>query len=326
MSERRGHSVPPAPAGDEHRPLLGVSIGSFADGTPSAQELLRFPTVVEEAGYASVWTGDHIMTRAPCLDALTLLGLFAARSQRLAIGISVAVLPLRHPVLLAKAVMTVDYLSGGRIILGAGIGGDNPAEFAAVGASVVDRRVVSEEILTVLPHLLRGEAVTHRGKRISLQGVQLRPPAPGSVPIWVGGRGERSLRRAVRLGTGWLPYLTTPQQYQDALTAVFGETGQPPSGFTLAASVFVYVTNTPRQAVSAVGGHLGRTFGQPFEHLVDRYCIIGPADHCANRLSEFVRLGVSHFVLNFPCPWSELTGQLERFASVGLEMPGVRHA
>src|SRR5581483_12357853 len=88
---------------------------------------------VEDLGFDSVWTSEHILFYGPTLDATVVLGAFAARTRRIKLGTAILLLPLRNPTVTAKAISTVDILSGGRVLLGIGVGGEFPKEFEATG-------------------------------------------------------------------------------------------------------------------------------------------------------------------------------------------------
>jgi alkanesulfonate monooxygenase SsuD/methylene tetrahydromethanopterin reductase-like flavin-dependent oxidoreductase (luciferase family) len=148
----------------------------FPGGDPAEVEAL------EQLGYDSVWSGEHLLYHGPTLDALVVLAAFAARSERLKVGSSVMLLPLRPPALVAKAAATLDILSGGRLILGVGVGGEYPPEFEALGIPITERGARADEALRILKLLWTGEPVSFEGRFYRLPGVRLDPPPAGAAP------------------------------------------------------------------------------------------------------------------------------------------------
>src|SRR3990170_4492407 len=177
---------------------------------------------VEELGYDSAWTSEHIFFYFPTFDALTSLAAMAARTSRITLGTAVFLLPLRPAALAAKEIASVDILSKGRVILGVGVGGEFPKEFEAVGVPVKERGRRTDEAIQVMKTLFTQDNVTFEGKYTKLSGVTLmpKPAQPGGPPVWVAGRSEAAIRRAGRLADGYLPYLLSPDRYRDSLARV----------------------------------------------------------------------------------------------------------
>src|SRR5947209_6483397 len=109
-----------------------LSFGVLPGHDPSG-DLLGTAEMAEALGFDSVWVGDHVLWYVSSPDPAVLLGALAARTSRVRVGVGVLLAALRPPLVVAKMAATLDHLSGGRFVLGAGIGGENPAEFAAVG-------------------------------------------------------------------------------------------------------------------------------------------------------------------------------------------------
>ena len=166
---------------------------------PNFSQILELAEHAEALGFDSAWVGDSVLAR-PRFEALTTLAAVAARTQRVRLGI--VVFPtLRHPVVLANEVASLDHVANGRLILGVGIGGNAPAvarEFAACGISI-NRRVglFEEESLALLRRLWTEPEVTFQGRYFQLQSVRLglRPLQKSGVPLWVAGRVDNALRR-----------------------------------------------------------------------------------------------------------------------------------
>ena len=190
---------------------------------PNFREVLDLAEHAEGSGFDSLWVGDSVLAR-PRFEALTTLAAIAGRTQRVQLGTAVLLPMLRHPVLLANEVASLDHVANGRLILGVGIGGNAPAvarEFAACGISINRRVGLFEESLALLRRLWTEPEVTFQGRYFQLQSVRLglRPLQKSGVPLWwpggwimrsggscvsatVGCRFRRRLKRSRRIGIG----------------------------------------------------------------------------------------------------------------------------
>ncbi len=257
---------------------------------------------IEELGYDSAWTSEHIFFYFPTFDALTMLAAMAARTSRIRLGTAVMLLPLRPAALAAKEIASVDVISGGRLTIGVGIGGEYPKEFEAVGVPVKQRGARTDEAMRVIKTLFTQDNVTFDGRFTKLPGVTLAPkPAQrGGPPLWVAGRSEAAMRRTGELGDGYFPYLFSPEKFREgwAKTRQFAEmAGRDPAALTPAVYQFICLADTYDEAKKTAADDLSRRYNQPFEKIVDRYVVMGNAGDCAKRLGDFAEAGVEHFVL-----------------------------
>jgi probable F420-dependent oxidoreductase len=257
---------------------------------------------LEELGYDSAWTSEHIFFYFPTFDALTQLAAMAARTERIQLGTAVFLLPLRPPALAAKEIASVDIISNGRVVLGIGVGGEYPKEFEAVGVPVKERGARTNEAMDVIKRLFTEDRVTFDGRFTRLDGVSLQPkPAQkGGPPFWVAGRSEAAMRRAGRLGDGYLPYLFSPDRFRDGLAKVrehAEQAGRDPAAITPALYQFIALADTYEEAKQVAAAELSMRYNQPFEKIVDRYVVMGNPEDCARRLGDFADAGVQHFIL-----------------------------
>ncbi|HEU4759039.1 MAG TPA: LLM class flavin-dependent oxidoreductase [Dehalococcoidia bacterium] len=257
---------------------------------------------IEDLGYDSAWTSEHVFFYFPTFDALTALAAMAARTSRIRLGTAVFLLPLRPAALAAKEIASVDIISGGRLILGIGVGGEYPKEFQAVGVPVNERGPRTNEALRVLKLLFTQDSVSFEGRFTKLDGVTLmpKPAQAGGPPLWIAGRSSAAIRRAGRLGDGYLPYLFSPERYQDSLARVrqhAEQAGRDPGAITPALYQFVCLADTYDEAKRIAAADLSMRYNQPFEKIVDRYVVMGNAADCARRLADFAEAGARHFVL-----------------------------
>jgi probable F420-dependent oxidoreductase len=191
--------------------LFGVNFGACAD--PLLQ--VRVAQTAEAVGFESVWTGEHVAlpvrdspvptpAETPFLDSIVALTNVAAHTTRLKLGTGILVLPHHNPVLLAKALASLDVVSGGRLIAGFG-GGYAEAEFRALGVAFADRGAITDDALDAMRALWTQDEPRHRGRFARFEDIRFEPkphqrPHP---PIVVGGTAPPALRRAARVGDGW---------------------------------------------------------------------------------------------------------------------------
>lgn len=180
-----------------------ANIGTFSDPLVP----IELAQAADVNGWDGVFTWDHLafVWGAPAADPWTVLAAIAATTERLRLGTAVTPVARRRPQVLAHQVATLDNLSGGRVIFGAGLGG-SPGEFERFGepADAKVRAAMLDEGLDILRRLWSGEEVTHHGDHYTADGVTLAPlPVQAQVPVWIGGNRPASLRRAAKWD-GWL--------------------------------------------------------------------------------------------------------------------------
>jgi probable F420-dependent oxidoreductase len=279
--------------------LVLPSLGDDAslEGMEAAVEL------AETHGFTDVWATDHLLVDhgaaedyGRIYEAVTTLAWAAGRSRAIRLGASVIVVPMRNAVVLAKELATVDALSGGRLIAGFGVGW-SPEEFANVGAAdrFRDRGAYTEETINLCRHLWSGSAEPFRGRFHEFHDFVFGPlPAQGgNVPIWIGGRDERALRRVGRLGDAYHASATSPA--------------------TLAARIPII-----REAAESAGRAMPRLSGRARVELgasaQSFYTMHGSPADVAGEIRAFAALGVDHLALAFPPRDPDgLTKAVERF-------------
>jgi alkanesulfonate monooxygenase SsuD/methylene tetrahydromethanopterin reductase-like flavin-dependent oxidoreductase (luciferase family) len=186
-----------------------ANIGTYSDPNVS----VRFAEAAEASGWDAVFVWDHLAFTwgLPAGDPWVTLAAVAQATDRVKLGTAVTPVARRRPQVLANQVATLDVLSNGRVIFGAGLGG-SPSEFGKFGepTDAKVRAAMLDEGLDVLRRLWSGEEVTHRGEHYTVDGLTLKPkPLQDRLPIWIGGNKPASQRRAARWD-GWLPDSTYP--------------------------------------------------------------------------------------------------------------------
>lgn len=260
---------------------------------------------VEELGFDGLFSGEHLLFHRPVWDAVSMCTAMACATDRIAIGPAATIAPLRHPTLLAKEFAGVDRISGGRLILTLGVGGDNPKEFEASGVPLERRGRRTTETLEIVRRYFSGEQFSYAGEIFQLVDVALDPaPVRGSAtPIWVAGRQEPTRRRAALLADGFLPYMITPESFARMCGSVreLAEAGgrELPASYAFAAYVYVCLDDDPARARSRADEHLAWRYSEPrfTGELAGKYAVAGAAEDCVAGLQRFAAAGATHLVL-----------------------------
>ena len=196
-------------------------------GIEDAQAVIGFGPLAEELGYDSVWVMDHLFNNGyirerlddkPYYHPMATLSHISALTQRVRLGTSVLVLPYHNPVELAKYAATLDQMSGGRVVLGVGVGAMTP-EFEALGIPLNRRGSLTNESMDVMRELWSNEDPQYASDRWQFGDLKFSPKpqqvvrgSPG-VPLWVGGNSPGALRRAAGRGNGWHPSGVSAEEF-----------------------------------------------------------------------------------------------------------------
>lgn len=182
---------------------IGVGLGTRT----TTNDEQRFGTLVDDLdrlGFDSLWVSERVGADAP--DPMVAMAFAAGRTSRLKFGMSVMVLPGRSPVLVAKALASLDRLSAGRLLPAFGLGIADAREQQAFGVSRRERAAVFDEALTIVRELWQGGELDHHGEHYEYEGVRIGPlPVQDPLEVWLGGRSPGELRRVGRMADGWLP-------------------------------------------------------------------------------------------------------------------------
>jgi probable F420-dependent oxidoreductase len=304
-----------APGPLPHGTRYGVLLPNFdALRTGRAPAIVAAARLAEELGFDAAWVGDHLACPAPGLDAPACLAAAAAVTERIALGFSVMLLGLRPPAWAAKQLATIDALSGGRLRLGVGVGGEFPDEFLAAGVSIKQRGARLDESLTVIGDLLTGRPVDHTGPTLRVMAPALEPAMAAPPPIYVGGRGEPALRRAARFGDMWLPMWLSPQRIaerSERLAEFSQAQGRPAPGTALL--VGVRIEDDHGRARAEAEAHIRGQYRMGLEPI-ERWTVLDSIDGAVERLEAYRQAGVQEFLLM--ALGSDPLGQYERLAEV----------
>src|SRR5919206_2034228 len=201
---------------------MTLRFGAQLSGIHPPERQFELARRAEELGYESVWTGDHVSFHNPLYESLTLLATYASITRRVRLGTAVYLLALRPAAIAAKITSTLDVLSGGRLIFGVGVGGENPKEFELCGVPHGERGARVSEAIEVVRTLWRDTPATFKGRFTRFEAVSIDPKPvqrPGP-PIWIGGRSDAALARAGRQGDGWVSYVVQPERYAQGVEKI----------------------------------------------------------------------------------------------------------
>ncbi|MEV0622682.1 LLM class flavin-dependent oxidoreductase [Nonomuraea sp. NPDC050404] len=293
-----------------------------ARGDHETEQLVDQARRAESLGFDSVWAGDSPVTR-PRADPLLLLAAVAIATRGITLGTAVLLPALRHPVLLAHQLATLDRLADGRLVVGMGGGFPSPgteAQFAAVGVAFPDRISRLEESIEAMRRLWTGQEVSFTGRHFDFRDVRLAPaPArPAGPPIWLAGGGEPALRRVARLADGWLPYPPAVQDYARDLAAI-----RQAAVRTLTPALYatLCLDEDPERARARLRTSIERYYNAPLEAVETVQAMFaGTAHEAADWLNSYTGAGARHMVIRLAV--DDHHAGLEEFA--GRVLPLIR--
>ena len=294
---------------------IGFAPGPFPSEAKGHNILGQLVDIGEKWGYDSIWLSDRVVGGRFPLEPVVALSMIAAYSETLKFGTSVLALPLRNPVLLAKELATLDYLSKGRLLPAIGLGQEDPVEYQACGVPKARRGKRADEAITVIRRLWEEETVTHHGEFFTLEDVSIvpRPVQKPSPPIWIGGRSKHAQRRTGRLGDGWLVSQATPAEVEIGSKLIFktaAENGRTVDEDHIGTMLGFYIAPTVEKAARVAGEHVfAHRPNAPFQ----QYCAVGSAETVVQLIQDYVDAGASKFVARPMCSAEEANEQLELF-------------
>jgi probable F420-dependent oxidoreductase len=280
----------------------GIAIPqSFADPSTDAGVIRRFLPRAEALGYEGLWVQEQIIGDAPILEPVTLLTYAAALTSKPHLGSSVLLTVIRNPVQLAKSLASLDQLSRGRLIVGVGIGGPHVPE-AVFGVSSERRGRRFVEGLQVMKELWTQPRATMNGEFWRFENVAMEPkpaqkPHP---PLWFGARDAVALKRAARLGNGWMGAGSSSSAdfvlQAEQLRRFLEEAKRDPDEFTISKRVYIAIDDDRARAERRLRDWFGMRYKNA--EMASRVSIWGNRAECIDKLGEIVRAGARHLLLN----------------------------
>ncbi len=287
--------------------------GAFGQGGDNPNFLRELVELGDQYGYDSIWLSDRIVGHQFSLEPVVALSMVAAYSDKLKFGTSVLALPLRNPVVLAKQIATLDYLSRGRCFPAVGLGQEDPTEYEACGVPKSDRGQRTDEAIELMRRLWEEDRVTHEGQFFTCHDVSVTPkpflqPSP---PVWIGGRSRAAARRVGRVGDGWLVSRATPDDVREGCDVVFetaAQHGRQIEDDHIGVMLSYYISDEGPRAVDKAEPFVTRhRRDAPFTD----YSAVGTVDQIAEMIHAYVEAGASKFVVRPLCPGEESIDQLE---------------
>lgn len=294
---------------------IGIAIPQiFPSSVVEPQAIARWLAKAESLGYYGGWVQEQVLGNVATLDPIPLLSYAAALTSRMKLGTSVMLTVLRNPVTLAKSLASLDQLSQGRLMLGVGLGGYADI-YAAFGMSRRGRAQRFEEGMQLIKKLWTEDQVTFQGRfwQLDNRSIDPKPLQKPHPPIWFGTRSAQALRRAVRLGDGWMGAGATPTSaFKDELKLVrqlLEEEGRDPATFALSKRVYVAVDENKKRAGDKLQEWFGRYYGNP--EMALQVSVFGNEEECVDGLGEVAAQGIQLLMVN---PLFDFEEQAERLA------------
>jgi probable F420-dependent oxidoreductase len=277
---------------------FGVCLPNFPFGIrPSREAIIEIAQEAERLGYDSVWVTDHILVPRDkprfglLFESLSTLAFLGGATQKIQLGTSVLILPYRNAVTVAKQAATIDVLTGGRLIIGVGVGWIEQ-EFQTMGVDFHRRGQVLDEGLTVLRTLWTQENPELKTGSYHFSDVifEPRPVRPEGIPIWIGGNSEAALRRVARLGDAWHADDLLPGPLAESIKKLRALDNGRPIGITMRRTIDL------RPAMAAQ-----KSRGTAVERWpgVSPVALTGSLEQVASEMSELTQVGLEYFICQF---------------------------
>jgi probable F420-dependent oxidoreductase len=287
----------------DHTPC-GIELPQvFFDGPVDMEHIRRFAVKAETLGYDSLWLQERIVGDFIMLEPVTLLSYVAAITSKLKLGTSVILLPLRNPIQLAKAYSTLDVMSGGRAIMGVGLGGGHLGSHEDVFGYTREGRVTRfTEAVEVMKLLWTEPEASFRGRYWNFQHVSMEPKPlqRPHLPLIFGGHHENALRRAVKHGDGWMGAGSSSSasfmREAARIRNFLDEAKRAPATFHFSKRVYLAVDSDHGRAERRIREWFGGRYKNP--DLGPKVSIWGTSAECAEKIQQIVRAGAQRIVFN----------------------------
>jgi alkanesulfonate monooxygenase SsuD/methylene tetrahydromethanopterin reductase-like flavin-dependent oxidoreductase (luciferase family) len=314
----------------------------LADHLPGMREQVR---LARDSGFHSLWFPDHYLTGPLQMpQPMPLAAWLAREAEGMVIGPNIRILPLLNPVQVAEESATMDLLTGGRYVLGVGLG-YRDTEFTAFGVPIGERAPRFVESIALMRRLWGETEVTHHGRFYTVEKGRLgsTPFTPGGPPVYVAAKVDSAVRRAARIGDAWLivnsDHLDTVRRQMGVYRAALAEHGRTPMEFPIARECYVGASHATayeecraalryKYAAYAAWGLSGKAtgdddvalFGGPFEAFVKDRFIIGDEVSVREEVARYrEELGVDHFIMRVQwpgLPQERVLGSIRRLGEI----------
>ena len=294
---------------------IGYMPGAFPEGPEGVRYFRGLMDVGDRHGYDSIWLSDRLVGERAGPEPIVAMSMISGYSEKLKFGTSVLQLPLRNPVVLAKELATLDFLSGGRCLPAIGLGQEDPKDYEAVGVAKGSRGRRADEAMEVMRRLWLEDNVTHEGEFFSLHDVTInpKPVQKPSIPLWIGGRTLAAQKRVGRLGDGWLVSSATPEEVREGVNTIFataGEYDRVVDEDHIGVLIGYHISPTQEEAADVAEPYITRA--RPEAHFT-QYSALGAAQHVADTIGQYLDAGATKFVMRPMCPPQQALEQLHMF-------------
>ena len=296
---------------------LGMAIPqAFVETPVDIAMIRRVSQRSEEVGFESLWTSSGIFGGVPILEPLSLLNYVAGFTSTVRLGVSVLVFPLYSPVSVAKAFASLDQVSGGRAIVGLGLG-SRTDPYEAFGLTPAGRVKRFEDGIEVMKSLWSEPTTDYHNEYYHLKNAKMEPkplqrPHP---PIWLGGGHPNVLQRAVRIADGWMGAGSSSNaSFKERVFNIkdmLAETDRDPKSFTISKRVYISVDDDESKALQHLRLMSGELYNNP--RLADEMAVWGSPQKCIEILNDLALAGVDHLLLH---PVTDFEEQLEALAEI----------
>lgn len=298
-------------------PSVAVMIRGWDIRTGTTGEMaLDAARLAEELGLDGVLAGDHVTFHGYGNDALITLTALAAVTSRVELKTGVYLLPLRHPVPVALQVAQLDQLSMGRLVLGVGIGGEDPHEFTSSGVDPRTRGARTDEALQILRRLWAEDAVSFAGRHFQLDEVTVYPKPLRHVPLFIGGRSDAALRRAGRYGDGYTGIWQSVARFTEAreqIAQAAEAAGRGGDDIEMGMQFWCSVDADADMARAQLAEGMEATYRLPFQRF-EKYTPFGAPEAIAEFIAPYVEAGARH--VNLLPVQGTLAENVERAAEI----------
>ena len=275
----------------------------FFDGPTDMEHIRKFATRAETLGFDSLWLQERIIGDFTMLEPVTLLSYIAAITAKIRLGTSVILLPLRNPVQLAKAYATLDVMSGGRAIIGVGLGGGHLGSHENVFGYTRDGRVTRfSEAVQIMKRLWTEPKASFHGRYWNFDDISMepKPVQKPHLPIIFGGHHENALRRAVKYANGWMGAGSSSSasfvRESARIREMLAEAKRDPATFHFAKRVYLAVDDDEARGERRIREWFGRRYKNA--DLGPKVSIWGSIAKCTEQIQSIVTAGAQQIVFN----------------------------
>jgi probable F420-dependent oxidoreductase len=295
---------------------IGIAIGQWPDKTIQPEAIFDLVDYFEALDVDSLWVSERLVSSAQILEPLTFLAVIAGRSRKMKLGTSTLVLPAHNPIILAKQLATLDFLSQGRLFPAIGLGGEESKDLLAVGVDKKERAARADEAIVLMRRLWTEDNVSFQGKYFSVRDVTImpRPWQKNGLPIWIGGRSPAALRRTGRLGDGWLVSSVSPAEVETGIKSIrvhAADAGRKVPEDHYGVLIPFFFADGAGKALEIAGRSIRPRADMP----IAEFTAFGTPEQVLSKVQAYIAAGATKFIMR-PCgPFEEWREQIRILAT-----------